>query len=285
MDVLDRIDSDAAAALKEKADQVGRLQAQLKSMSSDAQESRKAAARQKIARIKAQLQALRFLAATNPEAAARQAARLARELASAVRDYKAAGGASGVGAGLGGTIAAPAVPGGAAAGPGQSASAGAASPDAAQAGTPLQAAVPPPPAIPTLSSSGAPVSDETAGGEDSGTEAGASADPEPDPEADPAATPGGTPWTESGATNGNRDAGSSREDAEFAAEARRLMAEIKAILEEAERNSRLEDQEERAAVKDAVRTGRKAMQATGAARADVWGTGAGATMPVVSLLV
>ena len=47
---------------------------------------------QKIEEIKKQLEALRVLAAVNPEAAARQAARLSRELATAVKEYASAGG-------------------------------------------------------------------------------------------------------------------------------------------------------------------------------------------------
>lgn len=58
----------------------------------DPSEARKARARQKIEEIKKQLEALRVLAAVNPEAAARQAARLSRELATAVKEYASAGG-------------------------------------------------------------------------------------------------------------------------------------------------------------------------------------------------
>ncbi|WP_428481248.1 hypothetical protein [Pyruvatibacter mobilis] len=58
----------------------------------DPTEARKARAKQKIEEIKKQLEALRVLAAVNPEAAARQAARLSRELATAVKEYASAGG-------------------------------------------------------------------------------------------------------------------------------------------------------------------------------------------------
>ncbi|GGD20235.1 hypothetical protein GTQ45_03575 [Pyruvatibacter mobilis] len=58
----------------------------------DPSEARKARAKQKIEEIKKQLEALRVLAAVNPEAAARQAARLSRELATAVKEYASAGG-------------------------------------------------------------------------------------------------------------------------------------------------------------------------------------------------
>ncbi|SDD71420.1 hypothetical protein [Rhodospira trueperi] len=66
--------------------------ARLETAEKEMREARKNAAREKVARLKAQLQALRMLAVSDPEAAAREAARLARELAAAVRAYVSAGG-------------------------------------------------------------------------------------------------------------------------------------------------------------------------------------------------
>jgi hypothetical protein len=89
VDVTDPAQADTLEddlALSEEA--VARLETAEKEM----REARKEAAREKVARLKAQLQALRMLAVSDPEAAAREAARLARELAAAVRAYVSAGG-------------------------------------------------------------------------------------------------------------------------------------------------------------------------------------------------
>lgn len=84
-------------ALEEKRAENKETQLQLESLKrqSDPSEVRKARAQQKIDQIKKQLEALRMLANIDPEAAARQAARLSRELASAVREYASAGGDTG----------------------------------------------------------------------------------------------------------------------------------------------------------------------------------------------
>jgi len=102
--ILKKLDPEKAESLKEKLDEAKEVQARLDSVKESASEQRKAAAAEKIARIKAQIKALQLLASANPDAAARLAARLARELAAAVKDYAAAGGqnAANVG-GAGGT--------------------------------------------------------------------------------------------------------------------------------------------------------------------------------------
>ncbi len=66
------------------------LLGQLRSSRTDNKEQRKQAARDKVARLKAQIQALRLMAGGDPKAVARQAARLARELSQAAREYAGA---------------------------------------------------------------------------------------------------------------------------------------------------------------------------------------------------
>lgn len=101
--ILEKLDPEKAATLKERLEEAKEVQSRLDTVKESAEDQRKAAAAQKIERIKAQIKALQLLAAANPEAAAKLAARLARELASAVKEYAAAGGQnlSGVSAGTG----------------------------------------------------------------------------------------------------------------------------------------------------------------------------------------
>jgi len=108
--ILRKLDPEKAETLKEKLDEAKEVQARLDSVRESASEQRKAAAAEKIARIKAQIKALQLLASANPEAAARLAARLARELASAVKAYAAAGGqnAGSIGGAGGASVSTPA---------------------------------------------------------------------------------------------------------------------------------------------------------------------------------
>ncbi|MEP0068763.1 hypothetical protein [Pyruvatibacter sp.] len=96
-------------ALEKKRAENKETQLQLESLKrqSDPSEARKARAQEKIDQIKKQLEALRMLANIDPEAAARQAARLSRELASAVREYASAGGDTGALTGASGSTASP----------------------------------------------------------------------------------------------------------------------------------------------------------------------------------
>jgi len=91
---LDKTDPDKAKAFRAEQEQLRQTIEQLQASKSKASSDRKEAARQKIQQIKAQIQALRLMAATDPKAAARQAAHLARELASAAKEYANAGGGS-----------------------------------------------------------------------------------------------------------------------------------------------------------------------------------------------
>lgn len=90
MDRLAAADPDKAAKAEEDLSAMEQAIRQMQQMRSDQKAARKQAAKQKIARIKAQIQALK-LAGGDAEANARKLARLARELASAVRSYKAGG--------------------------------------------------------------------------------------------------------------------------------------------------------------------------------------------------
>lgn len=64
----------------------------VRSSKSNAKEQAKAAAREKITRLKEQIKTLRMMAGADPKAVAQQAARLAKELAAAIKDYASAGG-------------------------------------------------------------------------------------------------------------------------------------------------------------------------------------------------
>lgn len=67
-------------------------------------DDRKEAARQKIDQLKKELQLLRLRTAGDPKTATRMAARLSRELASAIRDYAGAGGVSNMSAVTAGNV-------------------------------------------------------------------------------------------------------------------------------------------------------------------------------------
>lgn len=86
--------SDKYQAFNKQQDSLKQTLQQLQSAKASNSDQRKQDAQEKIERIKAQLQALRLLAQVNPKAAAREAARLSKELASAVKEYAAAGGGS-----------------------------------------------------------------------------------------------------------------------------------------------------------------------------------------------
>jgi hypothetical protein len=96
LDAIAKTDPDKASALREERASADALLQQLQSSRADNSEQRKQKAREKIDRLKAQIQALRFMAAGDPKTVARQAARLARELAQAAREYSGAGGGSDV---------------------------------------------------------------------------------------------------------------------------------------------------------------------------------------------
>jgi hypothetical protein len=92
--LLEKSDPEKAEALRKEQAQVRELIEQLRSSQKDVNERRKEAARQKVERLKAEIAALRMMASSDPEAVARQAARLARELSAAAKEYAAAGGSA-----------------------------------------------------------------------------------------------------------------------------------------------------------------------------------------------
>ncbi len=91
IDVLGASDPAKAQAWRDEQAQNSQLLKQLAASKTTASAERKEAARQKIQQLKAQIQALRMMAQGDPKTVARQAARLARELASAVREYAGSG--------------------------------------------------------------------------------------------------------------------------------------------------------------------------------------------------
>lgn len=104
-DLLARIGSDNAdrqRALEERLSALESAQQSMQQAQKDMGAARKEAARQKIAQIKAKIQALQMMIGDNADSRARKIAQLARELAQAVRAYKAAGGTGGVAASAGG---------------------------------------------------------------------------------------------------------------------------------------------------------------------------------------
>jgi len=92
--LIEKSDPEKAEALRKEQAQVRELIEQLRSSQKDVNERRKEAARQKVERLKAEIAALRMMASSDPEAVARQAARLARELSAAAKEYAAAGGSA-----------------------------------------------------------------------------------------------------------------------------------------------------------------------------------------------
>jgi len=92
--LIEKSDPEKAEELRKEQAQVRELIEQLRSSQKDANERRKEAARQKVERLKAEIAALRMMASSDPEAVARQAARLARELSAAAKEYAAAGGSA-----------------------------------------------------------------------------------------------------------------------------------------------------------------------------------------------
>ncbi len=94
LDQLAAADPDKAAKAQEKLGQMQQALDQMQQMRQDMKAARKEAAKQKVARIKAQIQALKMMGG-DAQSNARKLARLARELSSAVRDYKSVGGTDG----------------------------------------------------------------------------------------------------------------------------------------------------------------------------------------------
>lgn len=100
--LLTRIGSDnpeRQRALEERLSALETAHQSMQQAQKDMGAARKEAARQKIAQIKAKIQALQMMIGDNDDSRARKVAQLARELAQAVRAYKAAGGQGAVSTG------------------------------------------------------------------------------------------------------------------------------------------------------------------------------------------
>lgn len=90
---LAKTDPERAQMLQDVQSRLGQALSTARSVKTNSKEQAKAAAREKITRIKDQIKTLRMLAAgSDPKAIAQQAARLAKELAAAVKEYASAGG-------------------------------------------------------------------------------------------------------------------------------------------------------------------------------------------------
>lgn len=170
-----------------------------------ASDERKAAAKQKIEQLKARLQMLQSMAAADPKGAARLAAQLARELKAAVKEYSAGGGA-GVGS-IGGADTAVQAP----------------APDAASASTDAAAAQAPTPTPPVTTTSGS--NGEAGAGEEGreGEEGGKSANPYQQ----------AIDQQQARAAEFSRRTEQARADQEFLGEARKLAAQIRAMVRNA----------------------------------------------------
>lgn len=205
MDQLAAADPAKAKKAEEKLSSMQQALEQMQQMRQDMNAARKEAAKQKVARIKAQIQAIKMMGG-DAEANARKLARLARELSSAVRDYKAAGGtdgASGVSAAAGGASKSTEAADAAATATGASVVEGA------------EAAAP--------SSANAPTSNTSDTDND---DTSASSDDDDDEDSD---APAGSVKT------------ASSEDADFAKEVRKLRRQIEAMLEKEKYRMALEE--------------------------------------------
>ena len=202
----DRLAAQAEARVRDARAAMEALQ-QRRTQASD---ERKAAAKQKIEQLKARLQMLQSMAAADPKGAARLAAQLARELKAAVKEYSAGGGA-GFGS-IGGADTAVQAP----APDAEPAAAASASTDAAAA----QAPTPTPP-VTTTSGSNAEAGVGEEGRE--GEEGGKSANPYQQ----------AIDQQQARAAEFSRRTEQARADQEFLGEARKLAAQIRAMVRNA----------------------------------------------------
>ncbi|HLZ19554.1 MAG TPA: hypothetical protein VKO67_08065, partial [Smithellaceae bacterium] len=94
MDKIRGADPERADALEKRLNDSRQVIAQLSNSKSNAAQSKKAAAAEKVKRIKAEIQMLKTMGG-DPKLVARHIARLARELKAAAREYASAGSTSG----------------------------------------------------------------------------------------------------------------------------------------------------------------------------------------------
>lgn len=95
IDLIATGNPEKASAIRKEQDQVSSIIQRLEASKVDLQDRLKQAASDKLEYIKAQIEALKLTAGGDPRTTAKQAARLARELASAVSDYANASSSSG----------------------------------------------------------------------------------------------------------------------------------------------------------------------------------------------
>lgn len=227
--LLEQKDPAKADAFRREQAALKQTISQLQSSRTDQSEQRKEAARQKIEQLKAQIQALRMMAAANPKAAARQAARLARELASAAKDYDGAGG---------GGVSMPTIP---AAAPATATTATAATAASATTGTETAAASAAEAAAPVPVIAAEPATDISASTESAAAPDVTSAEIQADElagdvtEEQAADKPVALSQDEikSAINEANKQLGAAQADSDFAREARRLMNELKMIIKAA----------------------------------------------------
>lgn len=232
---IEKTDPDKAAELRKKKDDADSLLQRMQSSKQDIAAQKKEAARQKIQQLKQQLQALR-LSSGDPKATARQAARLAKELAQAVKDYS--GGGASAGAAAAPVAAAPA-----AANPAATAT-GTAAATAATAQTPATAQ-----ATDAAAQAPAPVAADTSASLDT---AGAQTAAQQATQASPDAS--ATDKAKAAAA-GVKPADTSDED--FARDVRRMMSELKNILKSAK--EKLQRQSKNAGGLQDVASGEKSL--------------------------
>lgn len=95
-EMLEKNNPVKAQSLRDELAQATQILTQIQSSKTDANEQRRAAAAQKIQKLKAQIEALQMTGINDPKGTARKAAKLARELAEATREYVNAGGEPGI---------------------------------------------------------------------------------------------------------------------------------------------------------------------------------------------
>ncbi|MBK1664248.1 hypothetical protein CKO38_01305 [Rhodospirillum rubrum] len=207
---LERLDKakEAGRKLLEGIEEVTR---QAKATRASLANNRKEAAKERIRQIKQQLQTLRAMAAADPKGTAKRVAQLARELASAAKEYSSAGGGAGEGA-LSGGASTPSAIASAGSGAANATSDKAIEAAKAQAGeAPVSVAAP-------VSAGQAESADKSdaAAGEDTGEEA----------------APGKAEAKTATSSSGQSDKAG---DQSFKDEVKRLMRELKALYELAKR--------------------------------------------------
>lgn len=223
-------EAEAAKVLQEKREKSDELLRTLTQMTDGMKRERKAAAAQKVERLKKELENLRKFSGGDPKLIARQAARIARELGAAAKEYASAGGGA---AAAGATPSAPseanaATPAGAAGGQGAQASADGATGDGIKA-VAAEAARVAADAEAKIEQNG------EAGEENTGTQKALSPEEERAQFVDKLNAAVG---------ESERRAGEAAADKKFENEVRNLFAQAKALIEQQRRRAEAENRED-----------------------------------------